>query len=317
MESDRATRSPSVWAVVLGYNHPEDSIECLQSLAASDCPGLRLLYADNGSTEENARKVLEAITSARVIRFDPNIGVGRGFNAAMADALAQGADFLMILNNDTKIHPQAVRRLVEEGIRHPRAAVLVPKIFYYDFPDPIWSAGSRRRAFPPIVVMRKTAGPDDGRFDGDPSLDFACFCAVMFRRDALMELGLLDSDYRFYQEDYDFSLRARRAGWTLRFVPGAHLWHKVSKTGGAGSRNPAVWEVYGRSEALFARKHRAEGSLVGLWHRAYVLLRMIAERKPFGVRPFLRGWREGLRAEMTNPPAWDDPRNDRGLVWRA
>lgn len=317
MQDDRTAKPPSVWAVVLGYNNPDDSIECLQSLAASDLPGLRLLYADNGSTEENARKVMAAAPSARVIRFDPNIGVGRGFNAGIADALACGADLVLIINNDTKVHPSAVRRMVETAQREPRAGIVTPKIFYYAFPDVIWSAGSRRRAFPPVIVMQKTSGPDDGRFDRDTTLEFTTFCAVLLRRSMLEQTGLLDTDYRFYQEDYDLSIRARRAGWTVRLVPDAHIWHKVSRSGGAGSRNPAFWEVYGRSEALFARKHPDAGALTGFWHRAYVLLRMIAERKPWGVRPFLRGRRDGMTVPLTSPPAWNDARNDRGTVWRA
>ncbi len=301
---------------MLGYNHPEDSVECLQSLSKSDYPGLNLLYTDNGSEEAAVEKVMREVPRGHVLRFRKNIGVGRGFNAGMAYAIGQGADFVFIINNDTKLDPTAISKLVRQAQEHAQAGILVPKIYYYNFPDTIWSAGSKFRHFPPVIVMQKTRGPDDGRYDHQPELQFTTFCAAMFRRSLLEEIGLLDTDFRIYQEDYDMSIRAREAGYQIRLVPDAHIWHKVSKSMKAGTPNPAFWHTYGRSVALFCRKHRQYGWMTGPVHKLYVVLRFLAEGKYFGLAPFFKGYREGANTPLNPSPRWNDPSVDRGEVLR-
>ncbi len=60
--------------------------------------------------------------------------------------------------------------------------MLVPKIYYYDHPDTVWSAGSVVPPLSAVITMRKTRLADDGRFDGPQDLDYATFCIIMFSR---------------------------------------------------------------------------------------------------------------------------------------
>jgi GT2 family glycosyltransferase len=293
-------KPPCVWAVTLGFNNADDTVECLQSLKNSDWPHLRLLLVDNASTDDTVERVMAEIPEADVVRMPENIGFARGFNAGMVYALEQGADYVFMINNDTVVAPELVEALVKAGEADPRAAVLVPKIYYYDHRDTVWSAGSRYRAFPPAIVIRKGREPDRGEFDQLRDLDFVTTCALAFPRRALEELGLLDANFFFFSEDYDYSIRAREAGYALRFVPAARMWHKVSRSTGAGSRNPFFWFTYGRSTAIFCRKHRRYRWMTGPAHILYVLMRMVAEGKHFGVRPFLKGFAEGRRALIRN-----------------
>jgi GT2 family glycosyltransferase len=305
-----------VVAVVVGYHHPDDTIECFRSLAVSQPCAPRLLYVDNGSTEGECRAVLEAVPTARVLRLAQNVGVGRGFNVGLADALAHDAELVLMLNNDVVVDPAMVAELAATALREPTAGILVPKIYYHAAPNRVWSAGSRYRRWPPTVVLRRTRGPDRGQWDRSTDLEFATFCIAMFRRQCLCAVGLLDTDYHVFQEDYDLCIRVRAAGWRVRYVPSARAWHKVSLSTRGGSRNPEAWRWYGRSEALFARKHPDWPWLTGPLHRAYVLARILAEGKPYGVRPFLAGYREGWSAPLHPPPYWGEPWLDVPEVWR-
>ncbi len=302
----------AVWAVVVGYNHVDDSVECLRSLLTSDWPGLRIVFVDNDSRDGSADRIRKEFPQSDVIRMKENVGFARGYNVGLAHALAQGADFVFMLNNDTTVNASTIRRLIEDSRAHPEAGVLVPKIFYSDFPDTIWSAGSKYRRFPPVVVLRKTRGPDDGRYDRDPELEFATTCALLFPRRFLEQLGLLDPNYFIFYDDYDLSLRARDAGFTIRLVPDAHLWHKVSKSTQAGSANPFFWRNYGRSEMIFCRRQRHHRWLTSWAHRLYVMLRIVAEGKSVGLRPFIEGMREGARCELKPIPRWNDGTVERG-----
>lgn len=302
-----SSRQPSVWAVVLGYNHPDDTIECLRSLAQTQYEPLTILYVDNGSEMAACEQVMRSVPRGGVLRLDPNAGVAGGLNAGLRHALKNGADYVVLLNNDTTVDPQLVRHLAAAAEAHPDAGMLVPKIYYYAHPDTIWSAGSAFRRFPPVVYMRKTRGPDDGRFDQPQTIGFTTFCVVMFSRAMLENAGLLDADYHFFYEDYDLSLRIREAGFRLWYVPEAHAWHKVSKTSGAGTRNPQFWRTYGRSEAIFRRKFRRYPWLTGRIHAAYVVLRFVCEGHGYGLRPFVAGWRQGSEEELHPPPRIEDP----------
>ncbi|MCX7818658.1 MAG: glycosyltransferase family 2 protein [Kiritimatiellae bacterium] len=314
--NDAAVRADVV-AVVLGYNHPDDTIECLASLDASRPLRPALLYVDNGSELAACRRVMEAAQTARVLRLSPNAGVGRGFNAGLRDALARGARYVLLVNNDVVAAPDMVARLVAAAEAAARAGIVVPKIFYHAAPRRVWSAGSWYRRWPPTIVLRRTRGDDDGALDDVRDLEFATFCVALFRRELFEEVGLLDTDFHVFQEDYDLCLRARAAGWSVRYEPAAHVWHKVSLSTRTGSRNPESWRLYGRSEALFARKHPDWPWLTGPVHRAYVTLRILAERKPWGLRPFLQGYREGLRAPLNPPPRPGDPPEDVPEVLRT
>ncbi|NLB65364.1 MAG: glycosyltransferase family 2 protein [Lentisphaerae bacterium] len=299
--------NPRVWAVVLGYNHPELTVDCLQSLAKATYQPLTVLYVDNGSESANCQKVMDTVSDCSVLRLDPNAGAAGGLNAGIRYAFEQGADHVVILNNDTTVHPTFIDHLVQAAIEHPKAGMFVPKIYYYDHPDTIWSAGSVFRRFPPVVYMRKTRRPDDGRFDEPQDLNYATFCIIMFSRAMIEQVGLLDTDYHFLYEDYDLCIRSREAGFGIRYVPAARVWHKVSMTTGAGTPNPKFWRTYGRSESIFRRKFRRYRWLTGWTHAIYIVARFVAEGNWYGFKPYIQGWRQGARDPLHPPPRVQDP----------
>jgi len=165
--------------VVLGWNHAEDTIECLRSIQASEGVQPNLLYTDNGSEPDRVDLVLDALPEAKVIRHPWDVGVSLGFNGGLVYALQQGAEYILMANNDTIFTAEAIRQLLSGAERHPGAGLLVPGIFYHDYPDVVWSAGSKYRRFPTSIGMRKTPAADDGRFDDDSSLFFSTLCTVL------------------------------------------------------------------------------------------------------------------------------------------
>ena len=233
-----------LWAVVLGWNHAGDTIECLETLRRSrDCRPT-LLYVDNGSDEQEVERVLVRVPEAKVVRHPRNVGVSRGFNGGLAYALQQGAEFVLMANNDTLFEEGAATRLLAAARLHLRAGLLVPKIYYHEAPEVVWSAGSRYRRFPPSIVMRKTRAPDDGRFDAAGELEFSTLCTVLLRGQALREVGLMNPNFLFYYEDYDLCQRLRDGGYAIRFVPQAKTWHKVERVGIAEVDENGLSESY-------------------------------------------------------------------------
>lgn len=316
-------KPPFIWAVVLGWNHAEDTIECLHSLKASrgldpaqGGASLKLLYTDNGSTPDQVEKVFREVPDAAVIRHPKNVGVPRGFNGGLAYALQHGADYVFMANNDTAVAPDCVRILLDAAEREPETGFLMPRIFYYDHKDLVWSAGSRFRRFPPAIIMRKGRSPADA-FDREEELEFSSLCTVLMRGRALKDAGLMDPNIVFYYEDYDLSLRVREAGYTIKLIPAGRSWHKVARITREGQSSPAFWTNYGRSVAIFRRRHRRHRWLTGPVNLAYLLLRAAYEGKPRALPLVLAGLREGRSVALQAVPRWDTPSPDPIEVVRA
>lgn len=296
----------TTWAVVLGWNHAEDTIECLRSLAASDGADLRLLYVDNGSEDADVERVLAAVPEALVVRHPRNVGVARGFNAGFAYALQHGAEHVVIANNDTIFAPDAVAGLLAAADAFPEAGLFVPRIDYHGAHGITWSAGARFRRFPPSIVMRSTCSEQDTRYRDPEPLAFSTLCTVLVRARTFRDAGLMNPNFVYYYEDYEFCQRIRDAGHGIRYVPSVTTWHKVERVTRAGKASPAFWSNYGRSTALFRRIHGPRHPWVaGSAHVAYVAARSLAEGGPACLLRFREGYRAARREEILPVPAWD------------
>ncbi len=214
-------------------------MECLESLAAVTWGNMETVVVDNHSTDGTA----EAIKSSygervSILVNHENIGFSRGNNVGIEHALERGADWVLLLNNDTIVDPGLVSALVEAAVRSPDIGVVGPKIYYSDPADRIWSAGGE------VFLSRGTARHigirerDTGQYDTAHDVDYVSGCALMASRAVFETIGALDPSYTAYFEDTDFCMRARRNGFRVRYAPAAIVWHRIStSTGGQlGSR---------------------------------------------------------------------------------
>ena len=246
--------SARVAIIVLNWNGKSLTLECLDSLQVLDYPSAEIMVVDNASTDGSVEAIRERYgDNITVIANESNLGFSQGNNVGIERALRDGADFILLLNNDTVVDPQLVTHLVDPLIAEPKIGISGPKIYYYDPPDQIWFAGGEvflGRGITRHVGIRET---DTGQFDRRADTDYITGCALMAGRAVFEKVGLLDPSYRAYFEDTDFCMRARRAGFRIVYVPEGKVWHKVSaSTGGQMSRQKIVrkfhssWRFFGR-----------------------------------------------------------------------
>lgn len=294
----------SITAYVLGYNNAGDTIECLRSLLEQTVP-LRLFYFDNGSEPVEREAVVAAFSELEVVAASENKGFSRGWNAGLSHALQTGADYVLAANNDLVFAPDAVERLLACAERHSGAGVVTPRILYHAEPERVWSAGLKRRGFPPALVHRKTKAAAGGVFTDEEEVDSLTLCTVLLRAAAVKEVGLLDPSFFFYCEDTDYAERMRAAGHSLFYAPDSKVWHKAPPIG-SGRRSERMWRHLGRSERLFCRKHpQVFGAATGL-HIAYLKARTLLEGGVGAWRAFGAGLREGGEAELLPVPGWSE-----------
>lgn len=302
-EIEQVTRErsePQITAVILTYNHYEDTHECLQSLFAADFPDFKVIVSDNGSNDQTPEKVRRDFPQAHVIENGQNLGVPAGYNVGFRHALKNGADYVLMLNNDTVIAPDMLPRLLEVAEADPQAGIVMPKVLYYGSDDLVWSSGGRYRLFPPAILLndrRKKVAQAPVRL-----INFAPSCGLLIHRRAFERAGLFDPGYFVYFDDWDFSARVRAHGLNIWFVREATIWHKVSRTT-RGPQSPLFWYTMGASIVRYYRRHGRPVWLSLPMHVGYIILRDFGWKRNWKYwTDFRRGIQEGLRKPLGSAP---------------
>lgn len=217
--------SPLVTVLVLNWNGADDTISCLASLSQTDYDNYRVIVVDNGSTDESATKILAAFPEISLVTTGRNLGYAGGNNVGIRKALAEGARYIWILNNDTVVFPDCLRRMVLAAEADEAIGMVGSKIRYTEAPNTIWYAGGTIDLECGKTWHTGKDETDDGRFDMEGPTDFITGCSVLAKREMIEAIGLPEEKYFLYFEDVDWSLRARNEGWTLWFEPKAVLLH--------------------------------------------------------------------------------------------
>jgi len=231
----------SIAIIVLNWNGRDLTLDCLRSLAAVTTPHVRIILVDNASTDGSSDAVRQHYGSrVTLIENAQNLGFAAGNNVGIRRALDDGADFILLLNNDTVVAPDFVEHLHRPMLSSPDIGITAPKIYYAEPKNQIWFAGGELSMWRGIARHTGIRETDRGQYDQERDIDYATGCAFLVRRAVLEKIGDLDPGYRAYFEDADFCVRARRAGFRIRYIPAAHVWHRISaSTGGQLSRRKA------------------------------------------------------------------------------
>jgi hypothetical protein len=306
---------PRVAAVVLNWNALEETLACLGSLAASDWPGLTTIAVDNASSQDISAAVSESFPEAVVIRNPANLGFAGGMNVGLRRALALGADYVLLLNNDTLVDAAMVRLLVQAAEAHPDAGIVCPVVLWRDAPDVVLSAGLRcdlRRGYQGRAIAMGERVTD--ALTSVRAVDAPSGAAMLVSADVVRRIGMLDEQLFLYGEDVEWSQRMLRHGLRVYVAADARLWHGLSvSSGGAFSPVGAYYQT--RNSFVVCARYAPLRGPRSLLRSADILLANLAHtrraRHPLlNVRAVLAGWRDYLLGrlgpcpvELHPPPA--------------
>lgn len=228
---------PLVHVLVINWNGIEHLQECFDALCANAYTNARFVLVDNGSTDGGVDFVRRAFghdMRVEILECGANLGWSGGNNAGMERALEAGANYVILLNNDTAVARDFVEQLVAFAEAQPEAGGVAPKMLLFDQPDVINSLGVECS----LVGVGWDLGL--GRVDGpewsEPRKVLGlCGGACLIRCEALRKTGLLPSDFDIYLDDLDLSLRLWDAGYECWCCPAATVRHKFSATMGEGA----------------------------------------------------------------------------------
>jgi GT2 family glycosyltransferase len=233
--------TPQVFCIILNWNGWQDTIDCLQALKQCSYPRVTPVVVDNGSTNDSVSQIKQAHPGVAVLQSSINLGFAGGNNMGIRYALAHGADYVWLLNNDTKPAPDALAMLVEKATTEKTIGAVASICYYADEPMKVeaW-AGAHVNLW--IGYGRNSKVPHT-----DDWFDSLNGTSILISRAAIEDAGMLDEGFFLYWEDTEFCLRLRKKGWRIAAAPDSRILHKVSASTGG---NKLVLDRYQTTSGL-------------------------------------------------------------------
>ncbi|MEI8067707.1 MAG: glycosyltransferase family 2 protein [Candidatus Shapirobacteria bacterium] len=238
--------------VVLNWKQAKLTIDTVDSLLKISHKKFQyqILIIDNASPDDSVDQFEKKYSNNKnvsIFKTNSNLGYAGGNNFGIKKALNK-FNYILIANNDILVDPKFLDKLFEESQKNSNA-ILTPKIYFapgFEYWKDKYTAKERGKVIWAIGgkidwnnVYGSNIGIDEvdhGQYDKNhPPMDFISGCCFLIPTKILKKIGLFDEKYFLYMEDADLTIRAKSAGYELKFVPESIIWHLNSGSSGPNS----------------------------------------------------------------------------------
>jgi len=245
--------------IIVTYNRTQSVTKAIQSVFSSwsDCTIILIDNSPNTFYFENLKVSLEKYKNVFLFKNPYNYGFAKAVNQGIRIVMEKGKyDYILLLNDDAYLDKNCMPVLIEALEKDERAFLAGPTIFYYRFPNKVWSAGGYFDSFMSrinITLKNKNVSIEKLSKLSVKEVDFLTGCVLMIKYQAIKEIGLFDENFFFYSEDLDYSFRVKKAGYKCIWVPSAIAWHDIQII----DRFNSTFALYNlaKSGIIFRRKH--------------------------------------------------------------
>ena len=268
-----------VGIILVNYNGYEDTIRCIQSIANITYSNYAVYIVDNGSTNNSVNiigKFIKQFDGITLISSEENLGFSGGNNIGIRRALCEGAEYVLLLNNDTIVTERFLEPLLESSVENK---IATGRIMYWKEKKIIWYAGGK------LSQKLGRAWHDDINKEywegllNEQKVTFISGCCILIPKSVLRKIGILEEKYFLYYEDTEYCWRALNAGIELIYNPESVIYHNVSSTTGHNSVLMNYYKVRNRQylikdyvqglNKVHAYLYAACESIVGLLIKKY------------------------------------------------
>lgn len=227
---------PKVFVLILSYNGLRWLQGCLPTVLQMDYLNYEVVVIDNGSSDGTEEFLRRNFPQVHLVLLQPNRGYAGGFDAGLDYAAHLSADYFLVMNNDTEIDCHALTALVDAAESLDRAGFVTGKVYFHDRREVFQSVGKRDDPIQGSGDYLGYGEKDEGQYDAIAERAFVDDVYTLVNRHLYDEIGGYDPQFYLQCEEFDWQLRAKKAGWKIYYTPHAKLWHHGSvTTGGVGS----------------------------------------------------------------------------------
>ena len=269
--------------IIVSFNTRQLTLNCLESIKkTTGFKDVEVIVVDNASTDKSVEAIKDQFPQVKILRKSINTGFAKANNQGIKVA---SGEYIMLLNSDTLVKPEALLRLVEFMDAHPRAGILAPQLL-----NPNGSIQPNGGFLPRLSnIIAWMLFIDDlpfikpwfwsyqlrgsSHFIQTRSLGWVQGAALVLRHSLIDQIGGLDENIFMYAEDVEICYRARKSGWQVMLLPQAQIVHLGFKS---GSSQKAILGEYGGLKYIF-KKHKPawEMPLLRLFLKLGSLLRIV------------------------------------------
>ena len=239
---------PKVFISLITFNDDKSTRECLDSLEKLNKKNFELsvVVIDNASKEKFEATKEYTNFDLKILTSSENLGFSGGQNLGIKYALGSLADYILVLNNDVIADENLIIELLnafDESI-----GIVSPKIYFapgFEYHKDryrenekgkvFWYAGGEIDWKNVIGKHRGVDEVDKGQYEVRQETEVGTGCCMLIKRKVLESVGIFDEKFFLYYEDADLSVRVRKKGFKILYVPKAILWHKNAAATGLGS----------------------------------------------------------------------------------
>ena len=293
--------------VIVNYKTPEVTIDCLRSLA-TEIPTVattHVVVADNASGDESLARIQAAIDENRwtawcsLVPLPKNGGFSYGNNRGYE--AGPPADYVLLLNSDTIVHPGCLRTCIDTMERESDVGAMTCKLLNADGTVQVCT---RRFPTPLRLIVRglglpwylpslfEWADTEDLHWDRAPTsrdVDWIIGAFILTRGEIVKKLGLLDEAFFFYGEDIEFSHRLSKHGWRRLYDPASATTHL-----GGSSSDPSRMAQAARSVQFWRGRYLVQRICYG---RLAEFIVRAADTLLFGARALWHRFRSGKASD--------------------
>jgi len=282
---------PDVTVTIVNTNNRRLLEPCLESIFATwtGRHTMEIIVVDNASSDGSVEMVQSRFPDVKLICNERRKGFGANHNSALR--ISRGR-YLLVLNDDTVMLNDTIEQMIDFGDAHPNAGMIGPKTF-----NPDGTLQDTCVRFPTILTQLKqilfqrfssycVISYPPAVHDTVADVEWLRGSAMMVRREAMDQVGMLDERFFIFYEEVDWCYRMRKGGWRNLLCPQAHMIH-VGKTTVSGKRNRVMDAQMFLSELLYFDKHYPylSGPVWRAFHAGYICLRMVKTWLPGSAEP--------------------------------
>jgi GT2 family glycosyltransferase len=270
--------APELSVVIPSWNTKDYLAACLAHLAAAEKPTTEVIVVENGSSDGSLAYLRAEHPEVHLIANERNEGFARGSNQGMRAARGR---YVLLLNTDTEVAPDALARLLGFLETHPEHAAVAPRLVHRDgrtqrtvqeFPTlktALFFSTPFERWFPESRELRRYFVRDwDQQSSRD--VDQPPAAVLLLRKAVLDKVGLFDEELWLFYNDVDLAQRIKAAGWKTHYLAEATVVHHVGGSTSKFANFVATWQ---RDRLRYYRKHH--GPFGALWLKGCVTFTLL------------------------------------------